>query len=277
MGLIDWLLIGVLGVAFAPALRSLAEVWSSVDYYSHGFLVPIVALWVARASFHKLGPVARHGDGSVVLGVALAVYALGLVLDSVSLQGLAAVGAIAAAIGTFWGRAGLRTLAFPLGLLLFVVPLPPMLLTPIILKLQLFVSSVAVGLLQLLDISVTRHGNVMELPGGPLFVAEACSGITSIVTLLPLGAVLAWFTLRGPRTRAGLILAVVPIAMLGNMVRVVGTVLAAHTWGFERATGGAAHDLAGLLTFTMECALLIALASGLRDRPRPCGAISESA
>ena len=115
---------------------------------------------------------------------------------------------------------------------------------------------------------------VVQLAAGPLFVAEACSGITSIVTLLPLGAVLAYFSERRALARAALIAAVVPIAMLGNLIRVLATVAAADAVGIERATSSWLHESAGLLTFALECVLLVALGSlvGAALAPRTSGA-----
>jgi exosortase len=255
----QWILVGGLAVVFIPALLALAEVWSSLDYYSHGFLVPIVSLWIGWGRAGKLGAPGAHAPGLLIVGLALALYAGGLGLGSATATGLAAVAAATGGVWHFWGVTGVKRLAFPLGLLLFVVPIPPAVLTPIVLQLQFFVSRMAVDFLQLSGFSVLREGNVVELPGGPLFVAEACSGITSIVTLLPLGAVLAYFTERRPARRLGLVLAVVPIAMLGNLIRVIATVLAAHAVGIERATGSWLHESAGLITFSLECGLLIGL------------------
>jgi exosortase len=108
--------------------------------------------------------------------------------------------------------------------------------------------------------SVVRQGNVLLLGSGEsLFVEEACSGITSIVTLLPLAVVLARFTLDPGWRRAALVALVVPIAMLGNLVRVIATVAAAGRWGAARATEGSLHESAGIITFAGACLLLIAI------------------
>jgi exosortase len=255
----QWILVGGLAIVFIPALRALAGVWSSLDYYSHGFLVPIVSLWIAWERAGKLGRPGAHAQGLLIIGLALALYAAGLGLGSATTMGLAAVAAATGVVWHFWGVTGARRLVFPLGLLLFVVPIPPAILTPIVLQLQFFVSRVAVDVLQISGFTVLREGNVVELAAGPLFVAEACSGITSIVTLLPLGAVLAYFTERRAVRRLGLVLAVVPIAMLGNLIRVIATVLAAEAVGIEQATGSWLHESAGLITFSLECGLLIGL------------------
>lgn len=276
MGLRAWILIGGLALVFTPALRALAGVWSSLEYYSHGFLVPIVALWIGWQRAGRLGAPAAHAAGLAVIGVALGLYALGLGLGSPTVMGLSVVLVVAGLVHHFWGPAGLRRQLFPLGLLLFVVPIPPAILTPIVLALQFFVSRVAVDLLQLAGFTILREGNVVQLAAGPLFVAEACSGITSIVTLLPLGAVLAYFSERRTRVRVALVAAVIPIAMLGNLIRVIATVVAADAIGIDRATSSWLHDSAGLLTFGLECVMLIGLGSLLSSSSEPSGSGAAS-
>jgi len=252
--------IGMLALVFAPAMLALARVWSSVDYYSQGFLIPLVSYLSFRKQARGLGPPTRDARGTIALGAAFALYALGLLDASVALQGLSVVLAVAAVVLHTWGPQGLRQLAFPVGFLLFMVPIPSALLTPIIVWLQLQVSVLSVGALHAMGFTVLRAGNVVLLPGGAaLFVAEACSGITSIVTLLPLSLVLAYYLALSSRGSLLLVVAVVPVAMLGNFLRVLGTVVAAQEHGVERVTTGPIHEFSGLLMFLLECAVLIAL------------------
>jgi len=261
----ELVIIGLLAVVFAPALLALARVWSSVDYYSHGFLVPVVAYWMSRKKGHRLGAPGRDTRGALVLGLSALVYAAGLVQGSVSLQGLAVVLAVVGTVALFWGPAGLRRYAFPLAFLLFMVPLPPSLISPLIVWLQLKVTLTSVSLLQTIGYTVLRQGNVVLLPGGgSLFVADACSGITSIVTLLPLGVMLAYFRAQSRLQGFALVAAVIPVAMIGNLVRVLVTVSAATHFGVEQATTGPLHESAGLLTFVLECLSLIGLVPLMR-------------
>ncbi len=261
----DWALIAALALVFAPGVMAMAEVWSSVDYYSHGFLVPVVAYWGFHQNARRLRIGERDARGFAVLGGALLLYALGLAAGVVTLQGLGVVAAVAGVVVRLWGPRGLKRLAFPVGFLVFMVPLPEAVLTPLIVELQLWVSVVSVELLHAVGFAVAREGNVVLLPGGgSLFVAEACSGITSIVTLAPLGVVLAYFTEKTWGRRLLIVAAVVPVAMFGNLLRVLGTVVVADAYGVERATKGALHESAGLLTFVFACLLLIGVGPLLR-------------
>lgn len=274
----ELLIVGLLAVAFVPALLALARAWSSADYLTHGFLVPVVAYWMSRKRGHRLGAPGRDARGALLIGLSALLYAVGLAQGSVSLQGLAVVLAAAGVVALFWGPAGLRRYAIPLSFLLFMVPPPPSLLSPIIVWLQLEVTLTSVNLLQAIGYTVLRQGNVVLLPGGgSLFVADACSGITSIVTLLPLGVMLAYFRAQSRLQGFALVAAVIPVAMIGNLVRVLVTVSAATHFGVERATSGPLHESAGLLTFVLECLVLIGLIPLVRFIPSEWGSRLQEA
>jgi exosortase len=269
----DIALVAAVAFVFAPALLAMARVWTALDYYSHGFLVPLVAWWMFAVKRRRLGAPGRDPRGLAAIAGAALLLGLGFATGSPSWMGLAWVGAVCGLVLRFWGPAGLRLQAFPLAFLLFMVPLPAALLNPLIVRLQLWASAAGVAALQQLGYAVLREGNVMHLPGGErLFVDEACSGITSVVTLLPLGAVLAWLGEKSGLRRALIVLAVVPIAMLGNWLRVVLTVAGAERFGADRVLAGPLHESAGLLTFLFACALLIGLRVLLRAAPRRAAA-----
>jgi exosortase len=266
----EWVLAGLLLLVFAPAAIAMGEVWSTVDYYSHGFLVPVVAYWAATRSRTRFSALAdRDRRGFAAAALATVVYVAGLAMGIVSLQGLGLVGAVSACALYLGGVQGLRVLSFPLAFLVFMVPLPQAWITPTIVQLQLIVSAAAVNLLGWFGSGVIRQGNVIQLPAGDeLFVAEACSGITSIVTLTPLAVMFAYFTESKLVRRMVIVLAVVPAAMLGNLLRVSVTVAAAERYGATAATGNLLHEFAGLITFTLACLALIAL-GGLMKRLAP--------
>lgn len=270
------LLSGVL-LAFSPALLALSEVWGSVDHYAHGYLVPPVAAAMAWSRRHESR---RGSDRADVRGLALLVLALlgyaGALLAGVLLvQGLALPLALAGLALWRRGTAGLRRFAFPVAYLIFMVPVPPQWLAPVVTSLQAFVTAAAIGTFQLFELPVLREGNVIVLPEGALFVAEACSGVTSIVTLLPVAALLVFLMPLGGWRGVLLLATVVPVAMAWNLVRVLVTVVAAHHWGVARATGGVLHESAGMLTFTLGCVTLLALAALLETRTSRPGPLGE--
>lgn len=263
----EWALAVLLALAFLPGVIALARIWLSVDYQSHGFLVPLFALWVAHQGGHlrRRRVLVREPRGTALIAVAIGVYTLGLLSGSATVQGVALVAAVTGGVLYLWGREQLRALVFPLGFLLFMVPLPASWLNPLIVDLQLRVSSAALDLLHAFDFTIAREGNVLLLPGDQsLFISEACSGITSIVVLTPLAVALAYLSERGWARRLVIVAAAVPAAMLGNLVRVLATAVAADAYGVERATNNALHEVAGLLTFAFSCLLLIGVGALLR-------------
>jgi exosortase len=273
----DLALVVAVGLAFSPALLAMARVWSLHDYTSHGFLVPVIAAWMFAAKRRELGPPRHDLRGLALIGAAALLLAFGLAAGSATWMGVAFVGATTGLALRIYGPAGVGRLAFPLGFLLFMIPIPASVLTPIIVRLQLWVSAAAVETLHLLGYAVLREGNVVLLPGDErLFVDEACSGITSVITLLPLGALLAYFSEKGWLRRSLLIVAAVPIAMFGNWLRVLTTVAASEHFGVERATQGALHESAGLITFVLACALLIAFGALLRRTGAPGAELAPS-
>jgi len=267
LGAGDWLALALLAVAFGPGLIALEKTWASVEYYSHGYLVPAVAVllaWREREVLRAVPPV-RSSLGLFLLAAVLAGYGLGVAAGLVEVQGVGIVAAVAAAVLWLRGPAWLRVLAFPIAYLIFMVPLPDVWIQPLILQLRLFVTVAAVALLHAFEIPVLREGNVIALPNGEsLFVADACSGVTSLVTLTPLAFLVAQLTERSRWRRIVIVLSVIPIALLFNLVRVLGTVVAAQHVGAERATADGLHEVAGVISYAVACLSLLGVGSWLR-------------
>lgn len=259
----EWAIVAALAVVLAPGLVGLAGEWMRHDYLSHGFLIPVVSLWIwMRERPRRDAVTARRAPVAVVvLGLALLAYAAGLLSAAIWLHGVALVVAVAATVWWFRGFDWVRVGAFPLGFLIFMVPPPSSWTTPLIVRLQIWVSVVAVDTLNLLGESVRREGNIMELASGEaLFVAEACSGVTSVITLAPLGMLLAYLTLKTTWARASVVASVIPLAMAGNLARVVLTAMLAERYGARIAAEGPPHLLLGLVTYVVGVGLLIGFA-----------------
>lgn len=264
---VEIVLIAALIVVWVPGILQLAEVWSSLEYASHGFLVPFVALWVATARRQELSQLESRplAGGLILMGVVACCYLAALVFRDPTLLGLIAVATVVVGVLALRGVAWVSTLRFSLGYLLFMVPLPVEWVTPVIVKLQIFVSSVGVEILQLGGVAIFREGNVLTLPGDlSLFVAEACSGITSLITLLPIGVFIAYFTESVLWRRLVLIGAVIPIALAGNLLRVIVTVLVSINVSVEFATEGPLHQWAGVATYVIGCLCLLGVGAVMR-------------
>lgn len=273
------LIIALLVGAYIPALSAMSEIWDSVEYFSHGYLILPVALavaWTQRAALAKARD-RRDGRGILLLAASFALYFFGLLTGQVTVLGVAFVAAMFGIVLLLKGPDWLRALAFPLGYLVFMVPVPPEWITPAISRLRVFVSNAVIDVLHALALPVAQQGNVILVPEGSLFVAEACSGITSMVTLLPVAVLLGFYTQPSAWGRLALAACVIPISMLGNLLRVLLTVWAALEIGPERATAGALHESAGALTYFFGCLVLLGTDALIRrvqstGRSRPASA-----
>ncbi len=263
----ELIVVGLALVAWLPGLAVLAEAWGASDFATHGFLVPLVALWSATAHRESLArvPVRPTAWGRIALAICAVGYLGALVVRQASLLGVMFVAMVVALVLALRGPRWVSCLRFPLAYLVFMIPLPPAWVTPLIVELQLMVSTAAVRLLQVFGIPIFREGNVLTLPGDvSLFVAEACSGITSLITLIPIGVFIAYFTESDLRRRLVIVLAVLPIALAGNLLRVIVTVLLAIRVDAEFATQGPLHEWAGVATYVVGCLCLLGVGAWLR-------------
>ena len=251
-------LLGGVLVLYRDVLSSLVRQWASDDNYSHGFLIIPIAVycaWERRETLARLEPRPRL-VGLLLVLVSLCVFAIGALAAELFLARISLVGVVVGAVLFVWGPAYVRTLAFPLALLPLMVPLPEIVFNQIALPLQLIASRVGETAIAAAGIPVLREGNILELPDMTLAVAEACSGIRSLVSLVTLAVVLTYFTGRGMGGRLIVVLAAVPIAILANAFRVAGTGLVAH-WIGRSAAEGFFHGFSGWLMFVTAFAGLV--------------------
>jgi exosortase len=207
---------------YGGILSSLVRQWASDDNYSHGFFVVPLALyfaWERRADL-KAAPLEPSAAGIVVVAISLAVLIAGLLGAELFLTRISLLGVLAGTVLYVWGRGHFRILAFPLAFLALMIPLPAIIFNQIAFPLQLLASRAGELVIGLAGIPVVREGNVLQLPSRTLEVAEACSGIRSLVSLVMLAIVLGHFTERRLGRRVLLALAAVPIAILAGMFNV---------------------------------------------------------
>jgi exosortase len=274
---------------YATVLVKLSRDWWSDENYSHGLLVPFIIgyiLWSQRGKF-----AAERARPSVLLGataVALALLALwfGVAGAELYTQRMSLVLLIAGIVIYFGGLRFLRLVLIPLVLLILAIPIPTIIFNKIAFPLQLFASRVAVWSMTLLGIPVLRMGNVIELKPLNSFttkkleVVEACSGIRSMMTLVTLAVVFAYFThprsddQSGPRMRTYgfvrssiIVLSAVPIAILTNAARVSGTGILSHYYGTGVADGFF-HEFSGWVVYVVAFLILFGI-GWILDRFKP--------
>ncbi len=244
---------------YGGVLASLARQWASDDNYSHGFFVlPLAAffVWERRAALAR-APIRPHSAGLVVVVSGLLLLLAGLFGAELFLTRVSLLVILTGIVLFVWGAPALRILAFPLAFLLLMIPLPAIIFNKIAFPLQLLASRAGEAAIAAAGIPVLREGNVLQLPSRTLEVAEACSGIRSLVSLLMLAIVLGYFTERRIAVRVAIALAAIPIAIVANAARVAGTALAAE-WISPAAADGFLHLFSGWLMFVVAFVGLLA-------------------
>ncbi len=239
--------------------------WLHDPNFSHGFFVPIFSLfvlWERRSKIASL-PQQPAWSGLLVLTFGLCVLATGVLGAELFLSRTSFLLVITGLAALFLGWGHVRAALFPLLFLLLMIPIPSIVFNSITSPLQTLASIFAAHMLPLLGVPVLREGNILRLPAMALEVAQACSGIRSLMSLLTLAIIYGY--LMEPRTwiRVTLAVASIPVAVLANSLRIVGTGLIVQYWDPAKAEGFF-HLFSGWLVFVVSLGMLYLLHKFLR-------------
>src|SRR5580692_6444163 len=232
--------------------------WIDAPEYSHGLLIPPIAaflIWQQKDRLERLRfQGSWWGAGLILIGGAFLVMGeLGTVYTIVQYGYVITLFGL---ILSFLGWPAFRLIAIPLLILLFMIPLPQFVLANLSTKLQLLSSQIGVYVIRSADISVFVEGNVIDLGGYQLQVAEACSGLRYLFPLMTLGFLMAYFYKGALWKRIFLLLSSIPITVLMNSFR-VGTIgLMVEHWGIEMAEGFL-HEFQGWMVFMISTFLML--------------------
>ena len=251
---------GVLLWLYMPTLAHLVSQWWNDPNYSHGFFVPLFSafvIWQERNKLSGLNPQPSWA-GLLFLGFGLCVLIVGQMGAELFLSRLSVLIVLAGLIVLFLGWNFLRALIFPWAFLLLMIPVPAIVFNQITFPLQLLASKVASTALPWMGVPVLREGNVIVLPAMALEVAEACSGIRSLMSLTTLAVIYGYLMERKVGVRVLLAGASIPIAVAANSLRIVGTGLLVQYWDPEKAQGFF-HEFSGWLIFVVSLVMLYLL------------------
>ena len=245
---------------YGPVLIRLIRQWGADPNFSHGFFVPFFSafvVWQNRARLWAIQPKPSIW-GLLVIVIALAMLLIGTFGAELFLSRLSFILLIGGTVVFFVGWAMLRAVLFPLCFLVLMIPIPAIVFSQITLPLQILASKLAAGTLPICGVPVLREGNIINLPAMPLEVAQACSGIRSLMSLTTLAIIYGYVVERRVWVRVALALASIPIAVAANGLRIVGTGLIVQYWDPERAEGFF-HLFSGWLVFVFSLLMLFAL------------------
>jgi exosortase len=258
-----WLLAAVVAGLYSPVLLRLVKQWYNDPDYSHGFLVPLLSVYLIWQRREKLAEIARKPSawGLVVVLGSLCLLFLGSLGAELFLTRVSIVLTICGLIVYFSGWALLRAMSFPLAFLLFCIPIPTLIYNEIVFPLQFIASRFATSILEMLNLfPIMREGNVLIMPGMRLEVVEACSGIRSLMSLLALAAGYGYLAEKSTVVRWFLFLAMVPLAIVSNGTRVMITALMTNYIG-PQAAEGFMHEFSGWVIFVVATVLFLTLHS----------------
>jgi len=258
---ISWPALGwftaLLIAAYFPILKHLVEQWSYDDDFAHGFFVPMVALfsaWQRREEVLKL-PWKPAWWGVALLVWAIVQAYVGWLAAEMFLQRTAFLISLTGMLLVMGGTALVRALLFPLVLLIFMIPIPAIIFNYITFPLQIFASQLAEYSLDMLNIPVFREGNILELASQRLSVAEACSGIRSLLSLTFFSLVYSYYFDTKIWMRWVLLIAIIPIAILANSGRITITGILSQT--NPDLAEGFFHSLEGLVIAAIAFFMLV--------------------
>lgn len=264
------LMVPLFGVLYAKVLPDMVRQWYHDDNYSHGFLVPFIAAWFIYERRESLLKAVANpwNPGWAVLLFGLAQLLAGRIMTEYFTMRSSLVTVLCGVILLLFGREVFRQLRFPLGYLLFMVPIPAVIYNSVAFPLKLFVTKVSVGLMKLVGIVVVREGNVIMFPSITLEVVDACSGIRSLLSLFVISVAYAFFLRMSSLRRFALVLSAVPIAIFINALRVIITGVLAQHFG-PGAAEGFFHEFTGMAVFVVSMLLLFATGAVLKGREEP--------
>jgi exosortase len=243
---------------YGRVLMELAGEWWSNPDYSHGLLIPVAIAYLLYEKREALAalPIRPSWFGLVLIIGSQVVNLVGFLGAEYFLQRTSFVILLAGLVLFLGGWQHLRETAFMLLLLELAIPLPVLIFNVVALPLQLIASSWAESFLRVCQIPVLREGNLLFLAQQTLNVTEACSGIRSLMSLITLGLMLAYFLPFNWMTRVAFVLTTIPVAIVANAFRVGGTGVLATYFG-QKAAQGFFHTFSGWLVFVFAFIVLL--------------------
>jgi exosortase len=247
----------LLAILYYHILGRLVLTWWDDPNFSHGFFVPLFSAFVVWTERKRLAAITLKPSwwGIAVIVASLVLVIIGSLGAELYLMRTSFVFLLGGMMVLFAGWAFFRALVFPWACLFLMIPIPAIIFNQLTFPLQLLASQLSTLMLSGLGVPVLREGNVIRLPAMPLEVAEACSGIRSLVSLGTLAIIFGYLSDRSVLRRVILAVAAIPIAVFANGFRITGTGLVAQYWDPAKADGFF-HEFSGWIIFVVSIVLL---------------------
>ena len=254
------MLLALLAWLYGSILARLFAQWMNDPNFSHGVFVPLFVLfvlWQDRKRLAQIEATPSWGGLSLVV-IGLLMLVLGVLGAELFFSRTSLLVLLAGLIVLVQGWTFFRAVLFPWACLILMIPIPNLLLQKVTFPLQLLASKLSSDFLPICGVPVLREGNVIVLPSMPLEVAEACSGIRSLLSLVTLAIIYGYLMDKRPWVRVVLGISAVPIAVAANGFRIFITGLLVQYWDPEKGQGFY-HAFSGWLIFVVSLIMLFAL------------------
>ncbi len=255
----------LIGILYAPVFPSLWKDWNQDPNYGHGVFVPFLTaflFWWKRNKIKEIKP-NPYGPGLFVVSLGIMLYLIGIVGNELFTMRASMIVVFFGVLMSLLGLRGAKLLSFPVFYLLLMIPLPYIIYYAVASPMKLFATKWAVFFVDLLRISVHNEGNIIYLSNTTLEVADACSGLRSLMSLFTFGLVFAYVAQQTFLYRSVLVTAIIPIAIISNIIRIIITAMLAYYKGPETAHGFL-HDTSGIVVYTVATVLTFGVNEVLR-------------
>ncbi len=264
---LPWALLSVL---YAPVFYILyKERWEMIDYGHAPFILPI-ALFIVWLKRKALITVAKNSQtqfyfpGFILILAGAFLFEFGWRWDYLLIQVLSIFPLLVGMLSFFYGPQMIRPLIFPILYLFLLVPPPLGILDNITLPMRHLASASAEFILKTFQYPVSRSGLLLYLGDHEIFLGAPCSGFRSLITMFSLGLIYVYFNKGKFSKNLILVLSIVPLALFGNMIRVVAICLLTFYFG-EKIGQGFLHEFSGMVVFLIMLAGLMGLERLLRE------------
>lgn len=245
-------------LAYVPTFIWMWDRWFARDsYYSHGILIPFVTIFLIWQKKDELALTkkATSSWGMPLIIIGMIMHAFGSLMRVYFISGFSMLIVLVGLILFFYGVAVFRKIIFPVLFLAFMTPVPLVIITNISFAMKLFAAKIAASLLSNSGIPAIQEGSIIRMQHTQVVVDDVCSGLRSLISLMALGSIFAYWMKSSMARRLLLFLTTIPIAIVTNVFRIIFLSSVAEIWGPQYAVGFF-HDASGFLIFVFAFILL---------------------
>jgi len=255
-------------IVYLPTLIWMWDRWFTKDsYYGHGILIPLVSLYILWQNKERIKKIKTNPSnlGLVLIIIGLIIHLVSALLRVYFTSGFSLLLVIPGLVLYLYGSSMLDEVKFPIAFLFFMIPLPLEAVANISLKMKLFAAQASTTILNRMNIPALRDGSTIKMMHAYLIVGDPCSGLRSLISLLALGALFAYFLNTTTLKKIILFVCSAPIALISNIVRILALALVGEIYG-QKYTHGFFHDFMGMMVFVIAFIGLTVIAKVLENK-----------